>query len=41
MKHRTRKVTIFFFGLLLAGLFFSPLLAAEGMKVSMKVDGMI
>jgi hypothetical protein len=41
MKPKTGMVTILVFSFLLAGLFLSPLLAAEGMKVSMKVDGMI
>lgn len=41
MMRTNRKVLVIFLGLLLSALFFAPLLAAEGMKVIMKVDGMI
>ncbi len=36
-----RKAMVFFLGLLLSVLFLTPLLAAEGMKVMMNVDGLI
>ena len=36
-----KSVLLLFFGLLLVVLFSAPLLAAEGMKVRMRVDGMI
>ena len=36
-----KRVLLLFFSLLLVALFSTPLLAAEGMKVRMKVDGMI
>jgi hypothetical protein len=36
-----KRVLFLFFSLLMVALFLSPLLAAEGMKVRMNVDGMI
>ena len=36
-----KYVLLLFFSLLMLVLFSAPLLAAEGMKVRMKVDGMI
>ncbi len=36
-----KSVLLLFFSLLMVALFSAPLLAAEGMKVRMGVDGMI
>jgi len=36
-----KSVLLLFFSLLMMGLFSAPLLAAEGMRVGMRVDGMI
>jgi len=36
-----KRVLLLFFSLLMVALFSTPLLATEGMKVLMKVDGMI
>ncbi len=36
-----KSLLLLFFSLLIVALFFAPLLAAEGMKVKMGVDGMI
>ena len=36
-----KKAMIFLLGFLLSALFLTPLLAAEGMKVRMNVDGLI
>jgi len=41
MMRTNKKAMIFLLGLLLSALFLSPLLAAEGIKVRMNVDGMI
>ncbi len=36
-----KSILLLFFSLLMVALFSTPLLAAEGMKVKMGVDGMI
>jgi len=36
-----KRVVLLFFSLLMVALFSTPLLAAEGMKVRMNVDGLI
>lgn len=36
-----KSVLVLFFSLLMVALFSAPVLAAEGMKVRMQVDGMI
>jgi len=36
-----KNVLLLFFSLLMVALLFTPLMAAEGMKVRMNVDGMI
>ena len=41
MMRTNRKAMVFFLGLLLSALFLTPLMAAEGMKVRMNVDGLI
>ncbi len=41
MMPTNKKAMIFLLGLFLSALFLTPLLAAEGIKVRMNVDGMI
>ena len=37
----SKRVLVLFLSLLISVFFLSPLMAAEGMKVTMRVDGMI